>query len=329
MKRNKYIKYIISSLLISILSLAWIIAIYHSNKIDIESKLEPSLRVAVDRDLNTRFAKSGMPYSTTNTGIKINRKTIIKEDRKERVYSYKTTNILRYTNIVDELMKQSCLNDFLPINPDTLNKYLSNELRLKNINAATAIKVTDLIKKQSKTTQDTTLYNSYNYIFSYLLGDEDELRLDVHIQYTFISILFHKGIIWLSLFICLCTLITCIYLIRQLHQWKKEYKIIKLDEDIYRLGESIFNNKEGILYKGNKTTTKVRKQEAKLLIAFLEAPNYFLSIDDINTTIWESKKIETAKRIHTLISDLRGDVAPDLDIIKDSNKGYHLCLHAY
>lgn len=270
-----------------------------------------------------------MPYSTTNTGIKINRKTIIKEDRKERVYSYKTTNILRYTNIVDELMKQSCLNDFLPINPDTLNKYLSNELRLKNINAATAIKVTDLIKKQSKTTQDTTLYNSYNYIFSYLLGDEDELRLDVHIQYTFISILFHKGIIWLSLFICLCTLIACVYLIRQLHQWKKEYKIIKLDEDIYRLGESIFNNKEGILYKGNKTTTKVRKQEAKLLIAFLEAPNYFLSIDDINTTIWESKKIETAKRIHTLISDLRGDVAPDLDIIKDSNKGYHLCLHAY
>lgn len=150
MKRYKYIKYIIFSFTISILSLVWIIVIYHSNKINIESKLEPSLRVAVDRDLNTRFAKSGMPYSTTNTGIKINRKTIIKENRKERVYSYKTTSISRYTNIVDELMKQSCLNDFLPINPDTLNKYLSNELQLKNINAETAIKVTDLIKKQSK-----------------------------------------------------------------------------------------------------------------------------------------------------------------------------------
>lgn len=329
MKRNKYIKYIISSLLISILSLAWIIAIYHSNKIDIESKLEPSLRVAVDRDLNTRFAKSGMPYSTNNTSTKINKGLISKDGKGEKQYSYKKTNITRYTNVVDASVKQSCLNIFLPICPDTLNKYFSHELQLKNINAATTIKVTDLTKKQSQITQDTTLCGNYNYIFSYLLGDEDELRLDAYIQYTFVSILFHKGIIWLPLFICLCTLITCIYLIRKLHQWKKEYKIIKLDEDIYRLGESIFNNKEGILYKGNKTTTKVRKQEAKLLIAFLEAPNYFLSIDDINTTIWESKKIETAKRIHTLISDLRGDVAPDLDIIKDSNKGYHLCLHAY
>lgn len=328
MKRNRYKKYIIFSLAIFILSLVWIISIYHSNKIDIENKLEPSLRVAVDRDLNTRFVKSGIPYSTSNTGTKINKGLISKDEKGEKSYSYRETNIPRYTNSVDELIKQSCLNVFLPICPDTLNKYFNNELLLKNINAATAIKIIDLIKKQSKTTQDTTLYNSYNYIFSYLLGIEDELRLDAHIQYTFISILLYKGIIWLPLFICLSTLVTYIYLIKKLHQLKKEYMIVQLDEDIYRLGESIFNKKECILYKDNKPT-KIRKQEAMLLIAFLEAPNYFLSIDDINITIWESEKIETAKRIYTLISDLRGDVAPDLDIIKDSNKGYHLCLHAY
>ncbi len=328
MKRNKYIKYIITSLTILTLSLIWVIVIYHSNKIDIESKLEPSLRVAIDRDLNTRFTKSGIPYSTSNTSTKINKGLISKDGKGEKSYSYRETNIPRYTNTVDELIKQSCLNAFLPICPDTLNKYFNNELLLKNINATTAIKITDLINKQSKTTQDTTLYNSYNYIFSYLLGIEDELRLDVHIQYTIISILLYKGIIWLPLFICLCTLITYIYLMRILHQLKKEHKIIQLDEDTYRLGESIFNNKEGILYKDNKPN-KIRKQEAMLLIAFLKAPNHFLSIDDIKTTIWGSEKIETAKRIHTLISDLRGDVAPDLNIIKDSNKGYRLCLHAY
>lgn len=329
MKRNKYIKYIITSLTILTLSLIWVIVIYHSNKIDIESKLEPSLRVAIDRDLNTRFTKSGIPYSTSNTSTRINKGLISKDGKGEKSYSYRETNILRYTNTVDELIKQSCLNTFLPICPDTLNKYFNNELQLKNINATTAIKITDLIKKQSKTTQDTTLlYNSYDYIFSYLLGIEDELRLDAHIQYTLISILLYKGIIWLPLFICLCTLVTYIYLTRKLRQLKKEYKIVKLDENIYRLGESIFNKKEGILYKDNKPN-KIRKQEAMLLIAFLEAPNYFLSINDINIVIWESEKIETVKRIYTLVSDLRGDVAPDLDIIKDSNKGYHLCLHAY
>lgn len=327
MKRNKYIKYIISSLLISILSLAWIIAIYHSNKIDIESKLEPSLRVAIDRDLNTRFVKSGMPYYTPNSSTKINKKLITKDGKSEKMYLYRKTDIPRYTNFMDELIKQSCLNDFLPIDPDTLNNYFNNELQLKNIHLTTAIKITNLTQKHTKTTQDTIIHHCVDYKYSYLLGNEDELRLDAYIHYVFITILFYKGVIWLPLFISICTLIICFLFSIKYYQFMKENKIAQLDDQTYRLGENIFNIKEGILYKNGKPC-KIRKQKFKLLFAFLQAPNNFLSMNDINNIVWEdSKNNLIPSRIHTLVSDLRKDIAPDLDITKETNKGYRLCSH--
>lgn len=308
------------------MSVVWIIAIYHSNQADIESKLEPSLRVAVDKDLNTRFVKSGIPYTTSNSGTKINKRIITTDEKSIRVHSYKKTDIPRYTNYVDESMKQSCLNDFLPINPDALNNYFNDELQLKNIHTITAIKITDLALKKKKTVQDTVLYQSYDYKYSYLLGIEDELRLDAYIRYTFATILFYKGIIWLPLFIGLCTLIICFLFSVKYHRSMKENKITQLDEQTYRLGENILNIKEGILYK-NGEPCKIRKQKFKLLLAFLQAPNNFLSINEINNVVWEDSKSDPIlSRIHTLISDLRKDIAPDL-VIKDTNKGYRLCSH--
>lgn len=305
--------------------MVWGGVIYHSNKIDIENKLEPSLRVAIDKDLNTRFVRSGVPYSTPNTGKKINKGLITTDEKGERIYSYSKTNIPRYTSFTDESMKQSYLNIFSPICPDTLNHYFHNELLLKDINATTGIRVTDLKKNQTKITPNTPNSN-YCHKYSYLLGIEDEIRIDVFIQYTFISVLFHGGIIWVPFLFLLCSLIICIHFILKYLKVKKEYEIVQLDEQTYRLGESIFNIKESILYKDDKPY-KIRKQESKLLVAFLQAPNYFLSIDDINTIIWGDSKISTSKRIHTLISDLRKDIAPDLEIPKDSNNGYRLGLH--
>lgn len=310
------------------MSLVWIITIYHSNQADIESKLEPSLRVAVDKDLNTRFVKSGIPYSTSNTSTKINRGLISKDMKGKDIHSYKQSDIPRYTNFMDELTKQSCLNDFLPVNPDTLNKYFNYELQLKNIHATTSIKIIDLIKQHIKTTNDTTLYHHYKHQYSYLLGSKDELQLDAYINYTIITILFYKGAIWLPLFICICTLIIYIFFIFKHYQSKKENKITQLDEQTYRLGKNIFNIKEGILYKNNKPC-KIRKQKFKLLHAFLKAPNNFLSINDINIIVWENSKSDPIlSRIHTLVSDLRKDIAPDLDIIKIGNNGYQLRSHA-
>lgn len=301
-------------------------AIYQSNKTDIESKLEPSLRVAIDKDLNTRFVKSGIPYYTPNSSTKLNKKLITKDEKGEKIYSYKKTEIPRYTNFMDELIKQSCLNDFLPINPDTLNKYFNTELQLKNIHTTTAIKITDLAKKKTKTVQDTILYYSYDYKYSYLLGNEDELRLDAYIHYTLVTIFFYKGIIWLPLFISICTLVICILFSIKYYRSTKENKITQLDEQTYRLGENILNIKEGILYK-NGEPCKIRKQKFKLLLAFLQAPNNFLSINEINNVVWEDSKSDPIlSRIHTLISDLRKDIAPDL-VIKDTNKGYRLCSH--
>ena len=236
-------------------------------------------------------------------------------------------DIPRYTYFMDESLKQSCLNDFLPINSDTLNNYFNNELQLKNIHTTTTIKITDLAHKKTKTVQNTIPHHSYNHKYSYLLGNEDELRLDAYIYYTSRTVLFYKGIIWLPLFIILSTLILCFLFSIKYYRSMKENKIAQLDDQTYRLGENIFNIKEGILYKNGKPC-KIRKQKFKLLFAFLQAPNNFLSMNDINNVVWEdSKNNLIPSRIHTLVSDLRKDIAPDLDITKETNKGYRLCSH--
>lgn len=268
-----------------------------------------------------------MPYYTPNSSTKINKKLITKDGKSEKMYLYRKTDIPRYTNFMDELIKQSCLNDFLPIDPDTLNNYFNNELQLKNIHLTTAIKITNLTQKHTKTTQDTIIHHCVDYKYSYLLGNEDELRLDAYIHYVFITILFYKGVIWLPLFISICTLIICFLFSIKYYQFMKENKIAQLDDQTYRLGENIFNIKEGILYKNGKPC-KIRKQKFKLLFAFLQAPNNFLSMNDINNIVWEdSKNNLIPSRIHTLVSDLRKDIAPDLDITKETNKGYRLCSH--
>lgn len=83
MKRKNQIKYLTISTITLVISFASVVAIYHSSQIDIEIRLKSSLRVAIDENLNTRFANSDMRYSTSNTNLRINKRTTINDEKGE------------------------------------------------------------------------------------------------------------------------------------------------------------------------------------------------------------------------------------------------------
>lgn len=362
MKRGgKFIAFLVISLfslLIFILFLSHVYVYYQTERAYFEKELCESFTKAIELDMSVRSKVLTKPMYIGQAKVENEDSTIIVTAKSGRRAVEKKKN--KSTLEKHMLFYQSILYEENPLQPDVLDSIFQAELKRKDIHLQSAVMLIDNLK-------DTVSYSIPDISRltpvlpePALLGLGDEIAVQAFVASSSRIILGRMPLYywyitggWLLLVVAFFVFIPYMHkktkrtvsthLAGQLiefSQLEKPPRELTVEEAANPEGEEVqpepdyfwltknlgFDSKSKKLFR-SEVQIEMTSLQAKTLQAFIDAPDYFLSIRDICLKIWgnESVSNETIRQCISRLNKVFEDI-PELNIINHQGEGYRLLV---
>lgn len=214
--------------------------------------------------------------------------------------------------------------DERPLVPDVMNTIWQRLLVERQIVGQTGVRISVTDLEEHTTSKSSTSLASLaacDSLLSCYIGYRCEVEVTGFIKYawlrniTFMDGLFFSLPLFITALLCFVRFVfkdklsTC--LIKEVPVFiEKEISVIAIDKcesRIYQVGEGAYFDFGKSLLKTDKGEAHLYPQSKLLLLAFLEAKDYCLSLDEIMHLLWP-KGDGTLDKIHQAITRLRGSL---------------------
>lgn len=313
-RKYKVVMAIVWGISVVILTLLWIDEAYDNGmKRHIENKIytKQSLCNVAELVVNHEFDKLGIPYSVSGGSVPRTTRRAINEkgtfdvridSLKERqsLYSLKHIGLKAYS-LVD-------FGDFpLDMLMDSWRGYIGKQY--KNVECALRLHISPLGEtdvQSYQTVGDTAICSSKNELGVYYLDDLYTLKLTVYyLPPTLLRCINWSDTFLLAIFLLWIAILGIPILLALLRRHRYSIEQNAISKTVFQIGEYTLDLiKHTLTYQNIEEPCSL--QAGKLLHAFVEAPDYFLTNEEISIVCgWPLDDISLDERRRTAISSLR------------------------
>lgn len=308
---------------------AFLTASFRDEPENIRPQIDQALQEAIAEDYHKRLFKQGM-YRPKPLERKVKGIRIISENGPEDIWFADSLDEQTAHQLVDQYMFAR-LN---PLVPDEFNALFKKELEKIGIDGRTGI-----VYRHNGVPQysgnDSAAVRSALYTQTKMLDAKNTVSVQGWVDYDWGMWLEHadKKNLWLSLG-CYVILLAFVLLLKKMKGKTKKTEYIENtvrqedDPDGYNLGRMRLDLKRKSLYIDG-AECPITNMDFDLLRMFVEAPEYYLSREDIKQAFW-AKEEEVENKINSHITSLRSKIK-DLEgysIERMRGKGYRLAFPA-
>lgn len=226
-------------------------------------------------------------------------------------------------HIAEQLVNQYVLAKFSPINPDNFNDIFRSAIKNNKIAEKTGIIYCYNGKKQYSDC-DSVSPQSAIITHPQIIDIKATASVQAWTDCNWIIILQNTTLKTLLSAIAYGMILLLVSILLYIHKDKKE-DIIEYGENI-EIGDLLLQkDMQRIYIKGEMCP--IRRADFKLLLLFVQAPNHFLTREDIKNAFWP-KEDNSDNKIYSHISTLKSSLKdfPKYQIIRETGRGYRLIL---
>ncbi|WP_455673167.1 winged helix-turn-helix domain-containing protein [Phocaeicola sp.] len=308
---------------LSFITLGWIVFIllcyfsFKEEKENILATMKENLHETVSIDYQERLNKVLVGYRPL--GRKLKGVQIECESGIETIFFKDST----YESLATRLANQYVMAKVIPVNPDEFNEIFKKEWE-KNGGSATK---TGIIychnKKKIFSGNDSISFQSALVTPIQTIDAKKTIGVQAWAIIHWIEIVKHttQKVLWsiIAYFIVLLW-ISLSFLVKQ------QKKDVPTSQDYIQLGKMILKLESTKLYIDNQSCP-IAPIDFNLLVLFVNAPDYFLTKEDIKNAFWPTDD-KPDNKIHNHISTLKSSLKgfPEYQIMTEQKKGYRLVI---
>lgn len=302
---------------------------------DFQDKFEDAIRVEVERRLhqtNTFFSFS-YQHAPVSDNVKIHNKDTITSLQKDSLYKKQTVD-QRQRQIFQTYLRR----EGYPVNMSILDSLFASSIEKNNL-LEIGIKYIDNEEKNTEYSNiNNKIYSAYHTELTEL-GVDKEMSVQAYYTLPFSYILWRSRMpVAICLFIWLIITGLLVFFLIYRRKKMKESIVYVPVKDVEKITENdvllkvtdtiYYNPKRAELHCNQKNIISLSGQIAVLFQAFIEAPDYFLSNEQISTSLGWEKIEDTKTRRGQVINRLKEALKPisEIRVINQNRKGYLLAI---
>lgn len=317
--------------------------LYQKEKNTICKNIHPLFKQALSIDMNTRFHEQETSFFWGINEDSDSSDQVVVEDKNSTIIFDKKQEMKSYSmEEKQNIVIQSYLYTINPINVFKFDSIFCSLLSQNNIPALTAIRYTDNRNNTVLESNGDNLFYSFTYATDEVqLGMMQEMSIQAFVKIplsTVISSVKTPMALW-ALF---CIFITGIVFFIQKPRKKRisiiphfiSFKELETDKNVtqnlpIKISDDIFfDSLKGYIYY-HERTIKLQKSQSDLLLCFLNAPDHFISNDQMEIKLrgaildnktWRSQAIKRLREALAPVSEIRID--------NNRGRGYTLICNA-
>lgn len=328
MKTDKYIFLIALSVTLSFLLSTHF---YQRNATAMQAQAEELFVATLTSELHKKVVEANMPYSFTISSDTIPLTICITTEQGEKVYKVDPTKSRR--NISQQSIERSLhtiVCEENPLSADSLNRRWADTLRMQNIYARTAMRVSAVTLEDKTLVSTTPGYVASSPRFVYYIGNRCEIEVIGCVAYSWWAVcLFDwfpflwSGIGVLSAFFLLCFFYRLTHRPPEIEVVKEEVvrEVIKevpvpvrvkepdnVNLKIYQLRPNLLFDAHKQVFVWNGTEKALAPQSCVILKIFLDATDYTLTDTEILNSVW-GKQDASIKNFTAACARLRNSLS--------------------
>lgn len=328
MKTDKYIFLIALSVTLSFLLSTHF---YQRNATAMQAQAEELFVATLTSELHKKVVEANMPYSFTISSDTIPLTICITTEQGEKVYKVDPTKSRR--NISQQSIERSLhtiVCEENPLSADSLNRRWAGTLRMQNIYARTAMRVSAVTLEDKTLISTTPGYVASSPCFVYYIGNRCEIEVIGCVAYSWWAVcLFDwfpflwSGIGVLSAFFLLCFFYRLTHRPPEIEVVKEEVvrEVIKevpvpvrvkepdnVNLKIYQLRPNLLFDAHKQVFVWNGTEKALAPQSCVILKIFLDATDYTLTDTEILNSVW-GKQDASIKNFTAACARLRNSLS--------------------
>lgn len=328
MKTDKYIFLIALSVTLSFLLSTHF---YQRNATAMQAQAEELFVATLTSELHKKVVEANMPYSFTISSDTIPLTICITTEQGEKVYKVDPTKSRR--NISQQSIERSLhtiVCEENPLSADSLNRRWADTLRMQNIYARTAMRVSAVTLEDKTLISTTPGYVASSPCFVYYIGNRCEIEVIGCVAYSWWAVcLFDwfpflwSGIGVLSAFFLLCFFYRLTHRPPEIEVVKEEVvrEVIKevpvpvrvkepdnVNLKIYQLRPNLLFDAHKQVFVWNGTEKALAPQSCVILKIFLDATDYTLTDTEILNSVW-GKQDASIKNFTAACARLRNSLS--------------------
>lgn len=291
--------------------------LFQSGKENILVQMDSTLREAINLDYQKRLNQKLVVHRPLGRKMKGSR---IKTEKGIETIIFKDSID---EHIAEQLVNQYVLAKFSPINPDNFNDIFRSAIKNNKIAEKTGIIYCYNGKKQYSDC-DSVSPQSAIITHPQIIDIKATASVQAWTDCNWITILQNTTLKTLLSAIAYGMILLLVSILLYIHKDKKE-DIIEYGENI-EIGDLLLQkDMQRIYIKGEMCP--IRRADFKLLLLFVQAPNHFLTREDIKNAFWP-KEDNSDNKIYSHISTLKSSLKdfPKYQIIRETGRGYRLIL---
>lgn len=300
---------------ISIVLLLYLL--FQNGKENIQMQMEPTLREAINIDYYKRLNKKLVVHRPLGRKIK-----------GSRIKTEKGTETIIFKDSLDEYIAEQLINQYVlakcyPINPDKFNNIFSSIIKNNKIAKKTGIIYCFNGRKQYSN-GDSISPQSAILTHPQIIDVKETVSVQAWVDCSWITIFQNTTLKALCSTISYSIVLLLVSILLYVYKDRKE-DIIEYGENI-EIGDLLLQkDMQRIYIKGEMCP--IRRADFKLLLLFVQAPNHFLTREDIKNAFWP-KEDNSDNKIYSHISTLKSSLKdfPKYQIIRETGRGYRLIL---
>ena len=292
---------------------------FRQGKHNIRSKITQALQESITIDYHKRFFQNNI-YIPEPLGRKIKGIKIAVGEKNENIIFKDSIDEQTAHQLVDQYM----FAQFTPVIPNDFNVIFKEKLKEKGINGKTGI-----IYRHNGIPQysDNDSVSAHSALRTHIkmLDIKNTVSVQGWVDYSWNTLLKHTDT--KNLWIILTGYILTVVLLKKKKTKIAESPIVKEENLEYcEIGKIKLDLKKRLLYI-NETNRPISSMDFDLLQMFLEAPDHYLSREDIKQAFWP-KEDSADDKINSHITSLRSKIKDleEYSIQRIKGKGYYLVV---